>query len=147
MTSKAPRRVRVLRTLAGLWMLMGVVVAVTEQAATQPLSLTLCSVAPLLAYEAVPIPVRVALWVGTALLAFVASMRLRWQDYGWLALTIMPAERALSHLWSLGHGLIPGEPPGTTWAGIASALLWAGITHLVLIMAGWDEDTPNEGAA
>jgi len=143
MTSKAPRRVRVLRVLAGLWLLMGVVVAVTEHAIDLGDVVRGCAVA----YEAIPIPVRVALWVGTALVAFVASMRLRWQDWGWWALTILPAERALSHAWSVLHSLIPGEPPGTTAEGVASLLLWTGITHLILILAGWDEDTVREDRA
>ena len=132
MTSKNPRRVRALRVLAGLWLLMGIVVAVTEVDRV---------LGDAIAYEAIPIPVRVALWVGTALIAFVASMRLRWQDWGWWALTLLPAERAISHAWSVIQSLIPGDPPGTTAEGIASLLLWTGITHLILILAGWDEDT------
>ncbi len=137
MTSKAPRRVRVLRVLAGLWLLMGIVVAVTEHAINP---------ADAIAYEAIPIPVRVAGWVGPALVAFVASLRLRWQDWGWLALTLMPAERAISHAWSVLQSLIPGEPPGTR-EGVFSLLLWVGITHLILILAGWDEDTVREDRA
>jgi len=131
------RRSQALLVLAGLWLLMGIVVAVTEHE---------IDLGDAIAYEAIPIPVRVALWVGTALLAFVVSMRLRWQDWGWMGLALMPAERAISHAWSLGHGLIPGEPPGTTWAGFTSTLLWLGITHLVLILAGWNEDTPTDEA-
>lgn len=138
MTSKAPRRVRVLRVLAGQWLLMGIVVAVTEREIDH---------GDAIAYEAIPIPVRVAMWVGTALLAFVASMRPRWQDWGWWALTILPAERAISHAWSVLHSLIPGEPPGTTAEGVFSLLLWVGITHLILILAGWDEDTVREDRA
>jgi len=95
-------------------------------------------------YEALPVRVRVGLWVTSGTLALAASCRVRLQDYGWMGLALMPAERAISHAWSLGHGLIPGEPPGTTWAGFTSTLLWLGITHLVLILAGWNEDTPTD---
>lgn len=137
MTPKSPRRVRVLRVLAGLWLLMGTVVATTGH-----------SIDPgdAILYEALPLWVRVGLWVTSGAVAFAASCRVRLQDYGWMGLALMPAERAISHAWSLSHGLIPGEPPGTTWAGFASTLLWLGITHLLLILAGWNEDTPTEGA-
>ena len=130
-----PRRARVLRILAALWLLMGVVVAVSDSAIDP---------GDAILYEVLPVPVRVAMWGIPAIVALTASYRHRWQDAGWMTLAIMPAERAISHGWSLAHGLIPGEPPGTTWEGAASLLLWAGITHLVLILAGWDEDTPTE---
>lgn len=129
------RRSLVLRDLALLWLLMGSVVATTGH-----------SIDPgdAILYEAIPVPIRVALWIGCGLIALAASCRVRWQDRGWMALAVMPAERCISHVWSLAHSLIPGEPPGTTWEGIAFTFLWAGITHLVLILAGWDEDTPTE---
>ena len=131
------RRARTLRTLALLWLLMAVIVATTGH-----------DIDPgdAILYEIVlPVPVRVAMWAIPAIVALTASYRRSWQDAGWMVLAVMPAERAISHAWSLGHGLIPGEPPGTTWAGAASLLLWAGITHLVLILAGWDEDTATGG--
>lgn len=130
------RRARALRTIALLWLLMAVIVATTGH-----------DIDPgdAILHEALPIPVRIGLWVTTGLVALTASYRRSWQDAGWMVLAVMPAERAISHAWSLGHGLIPGDPPGTTWEGAASLLMWAGITHLVLILAGWDEDTPTGG--
>ena len=143
-----PRRARVLRILASLWLLMGVVVAVSDSAIDP---------GDAIAYEALPIWLRTAMWVSTALVALAASYRIRWQDWGWWALAIMPAERALSHAWSVLHSLshawsvlhslIPSHPPGTTAEGVASLLLWVGITHLVLTLAGWDEDTVREDRA
>lgn len=130
------RRALALRVLAGLWLLMAVIVATTGHAIDPGQAIL---------HEALPIPVRIGLWVTTGLVALAGSYRRSWQDAGWMVLAAMPAERAISHAWSLGHGLIPGEPPGTTWAGAASLLLWAGITHLVLILAGWDEDTATDG--
>lgn len=127
-----PRRARVLRILASLWLLIGVVVAVSDSAIDP---------GDAIAYEALPIWLRTAMWVSTALVALAASYRIRWQDWGWWALATMPAERALSHAWSVLHSMIPGDPPGTTAEGVASLLLWVGITHLVLTLAGWDEDT------
>lgn len=130
------RRALVLRVLAGLWLLMAAIVATTGH-----------DIDPgdAILYEVLPVPVRVAMWGIPAIVALTTSYRHRWQDVGWMVLAVMPAERAISHAWSLVHGLIPGEPPGTTWEGAASLLLWAGVTHLVLILAGWDEDTPAEG--
>lgn len=130
------RRSLALRVLGLLWLLMGAVVATSRQAIDP---------AHAILYEALPIWARFALWTSTGLIALAASLRIRWQDVGWMALAAMPAERAISHAWSLARGLIPGEPPGTTWEGAASLLLWVGITHLVLILAGWDEDTHMDG--
>ena len=137
MRRRVGRRSLILATLGGLWLLMAAIVATTGHD-IDPGDAILYEI-PL------PVPVRVAMWGIPAIVALAASYRHRWQDAGWMVLAVMPAERAISHAWSLGHGLIPGEPPGTTWAGAASLLLWAGIAHLVLILAGWDEDTATDG--
>lgn len=125
------RRSLALRVLGLLWLLMGAVVATSRQAIDP---------ADAILYEALPIWARFALWTSTGLIALAASLRIRWQDVGWMALAVMPAERAISHGWSLAHGLIPGHPPGMTWAALESILLWAGIARLILLLAGWDED-------
>ena len=92
-------------------------------------------------YEKIPVSIRVALWVSSGLLAVVAAYRLRWQNKGWMALTIMPAERAISHFWSFAQSVVPGDPPGTRLEGLALFFLWALIIRILLLVAGWDEDT------
>lgn len=129
------RRGTALRLLAPLWLLMGSIVAATGH------DIDPCDA---IWYESLPAALASALWTSTGLVALAAAYRVTWQNAGWWALALMPAERALSHAYSLAHGLIPGEPPGTTWAGAASMLLWAGIVHLVILLAGWDEDTCTE---
>lgn len=128
------RRPSALINFGLLWLLMGF--AVYAGAPSNPIV-----EGEAVLYEKIPVAIRAALWMGTGLLAVGAAYRLRWQNRGWMALTVMPAERALSHLWSFVQGVVPGDPPGTRLEGLALFLLWVLILRVLLLVAGWDEDT------
>ena len=128
------RRPSALINFGLLWLLMGFAVY-----AGAPSALILEHEAVL--YEKIPVTIRAALWVFTGLLALGAAYRLRWQNKGWMALTIMPAERAISHLWSFAQSVVPGDPPGTRIEGLTLFFLWALTLRILLLVAGWDEDT------
>ena len=87
-----------------------------------------------------PVPWRVGLWVGTGAAALATCWSSRAQIAGWGLILIMPVERAVSHLWSLAMWIVPGRPGGTPWA-IAYSLWWVANTALLLVMAGWQEDS------
>ena len=132
--SRIGRRPSALINFGLLWLLMGFAVYAGA-------SSTLILEGEAVLYEKIPVPIRVALWTSTGLLAVGAAYRLRWQNKGWMALTIMPAERAISHLWSFIQSVVPGDPPGARFEGLALFLLWVLILRILLLVAGWDEDT------
>lgn len=96
-------------------------------------------------YEGWPLWVRASLWYSTALVALVAAFVRRWQDFGWLALVIGPAERAIGHIMSLWHYLVPGDPPGTGLSAVVWTILWLVMLSVTVTLAGFDEDTPRVG--
>ena len=126
------RRGLSLLVLGAIWVVMGVVVAAQEREIDP---------ADAILYEAIPIEIRAGLWIGTGLVALFAAFCPHRQVAGWWALMILPAERAISHLWSFAQSVVPGEPPGTRFEGLALFLLWALIIRVLLLVAGWDEDT------
>ena len=62
-------------------------------------------------YEVWPVDLRVWLWLALGLTAVILAWT-PWRRYGWIAVVVMPAQRLLSHAWSLWHYLAPGWPPG-----------------------------------
>lgn len=93
-----------------------------------------------IAYEYIPIPVRVSLWltVGVAAIASAVGPKNR-QGIGYAALCFMPAERIGGMAWSVTQWLDPGYPSGTI-AALGSIAAWAIVLGLVFTIAGWDED-------
>lgn len=100
-------------------------------------------------FELLPVPVRAAMWATTGALAIACAPSRRWQKLGWVAIMLMPMERALGHLWSTAMYLIPGYPPGLASAP-AELVVWAALSGVVWITAGWPEPdyhTPAEVGA
>lgn len=95
-------------------------------------------------YLDIPLPVRIAGWVGTGLAAvggaFFARASNEW--LGWTALWIMPAERVFGYLWAFFDWLLPfggaGSPYGIFYAG-----QWLCAVTLLAVVATWREDTPS----
>lgn len=90
-----------------------------------------------LLHNLVPVWLRVGLWAVTALAAIILAMRGRHRG-AYVALSLMPAERAFSYVWSALMWVIPGHPvgygPSVLWA-----TWWAGTTVLLVIVAGWPD--------
>jgi len=91
-------------------------------------------------HEALPTWLRATLWITTALFALSAAWRVagRRDDWGYMALILMPTVRAMSFLWAWLVHLIPGPPDGdpTGWLGF---IVWGTVTVLVYTISGWPE--------
>ena len=87
-------------------------------------------------HHLLPVWVRVTAWVTTGALALASCWHPRISWVGWAAILLMPAERAVSYLWSLAMWVIPGGPSGTAWAG-PYALWWTANTAVLIVMASW----------
>jgi len=92
-------------------------------------------------HEALPVWLRATLWIGTALLALSSAWRVagRRDDWGYMALILMPTVRAMSYLWAWLIDLFGGHGDPTGWLG---ALVWATLAILVYTISGWPE-TPS----
>lgn len=94
-------------------------------------------------HEALPSCLRATLWMGTALVAVSSAWRTagRRDDWGYMALILMPIVRAASYTWAwvihLIHGGADGAPNG--WLG---AIVWGTVVILVFTISGWPE-TPS----
>lgn len=86
-------------------------------------------------YEVWPIELRLALWLAAGIVALVTAWT-PWRRIGWVAVVIMPVQRAASHAWSAWHYYVPGYPPGTA-ESLASACYWLATVGLILLLAGW----------
>ena len=84
-------------------------------------------------FEAMPIPVRVALWASAALTVAVGALWPRWESVAFGAAMVMPIERAAGHLWSWAHYIMPGYPPGDR-LGWGPALLWLSVAALIALV-------------
>ena len=84
-------------------------------------------------FEAMPIPVRVALWASAALIVAVGALCPRWEPLAFAAAMVMPIERAAGHLWSWAHHIMPGHPPGDP-LGFGPAVVWASTAALIALV-------------
>lgn len=89
-----------------------------------------------LLYDLLPWPSRAALWVTLGIVAALVSMRsVRW---GWVLLSIMPAQRLVGHAYSAYAWLVPGIPQGLPSA-FADVIIWASVLLLIRHLAGWPD--------
>lgn len=114
-------------TLVGLvWILVGLTVL------REPERVPLVS-------EWLPLWLRVALWTGAGLVALLTSWwppgRDRW---GFMALVVPAAIRALAYAWSWTLGLVSDGELGDSadWIGATG---WVAIVGFVLLLAAWPE--------
>ena len=95
-------------------------------------------------YDLMPWGVRGGLWLGFGILAALASLRsVRW---GWVLLSVMPAQRLVGHAWSALAYLIPGVPDGLPSA-FADVIVWGAVLLLIRHLAGWPDLTEKKVAA
>lgn len=109
---------------AGIWMLIGLGVAV--------------GVAPdgsgAAFHTTLPIPVRVGLWCGAALIAVITAPLERWSNLGLALLTVAPFIRFCSYLWAWVIDVVPGPPPGDP-RGWYSALFYGLMLAFVVLLS------------
>jgi len=92
-------------------------------------------------HEGLPSWLRATLWIGTALFALSSAWRVagRRDDWGYMALILMPIVRTASYAWAWLIHLTGGHGDPTGWLG---ALVWATLAILVFTISGWPE-TPS----
>jgi len=92
-------------------------------------------------HEESPSWLRAALWIGTALFALSSAWRIagRRDDWGYMALILMPLVRTMSYLWAWLINLFGGQGDPMGWLGV---IVWGTITILVFTISGWPE-TPK----
>lgn len=88
-----------------------------------------------LLHQLLPDGVRIILWIVGGLLSLAGAAGVRWQTVGYGVAVLMPAERAVSHLWSWLAHIWPGPPPGDP-AGLAWAVAWASTAALIVTLGG-----------
>lgn len=92
-------------------------------------------------HEALPVWLRATLWIGTGLLAVSFAWRTagRRDDWGYMALILMPIVRTASYGWAWLVHLTGGHGDPSGWLG---AIVWATFAILVYTISGWPE-TPG----
>lgn len=125
------RRGGVLLTIGVAWTLQGVSIGVVGDPAWPDDAALL--------HLAVPVPIRISLWVGTGVLAILGATvnRPRWERWGYMALVLMPMERAASFTWAWVTWLIATDVGYER--GWVAALSWAVTVLLIVIISGWEE--------
>ena len=86
----------------------------------------------------IPITIRAIMWVAFGVLAVLVSLRsVRW---GWVLLSVMPAQRMVGHAVSAYAWISPGGHSGlpSAWTDM---LLWAAVLLLIRHLAGWPDLT------
>ena len=94
-------------------------------------------------WEAWPLMLRTCLWVLSAVVVAFGAWRPRWETVAFAVAMVMPIERAVGHLWSWAHHLIPGSPPGDP-TGWGPAVVWVSVAALIALMG--KSSTPPEHA-
>jgi hypothetical protein len=122
------RRGAVLLTLGFAWIMFGVGVLLEE-----PIPGT-----EKLLHEQIPGPIRFTLWASMGLFAMANAFAppRKSDKWGFLALYIMPAERALSYVWGWIGSWDNVDGYSRGWF---SAIVWIIVMILVLITSGWKE--------
>jgi len=92
-------------------------------------------------HEVLPSWLRAILWMGTALAALSAAWRPagRRDDWGYMALILMPIIRTASYTWAWLTNMFGGHGDPTGWLG---AIVWGTVAVLVFTISGWPE-TPS----
>lgn len=111
--------------VAAIWCLIGLQVVLEPPPNPPP---------PAVLYYMLPSPVRIALWVGSGMIALALSMSVRWSSWGLAALTVAPLERAFSWLWSWVMYLIPEAPAGDP-RGWFNGLIWGCVALVPIFLS------------
>jgi len=103
-----------------------------------------------LLFSLIPTPVRGGAWIITGVLAMAFALRPRSitnDGIGFVALYIMPAERAAIFFWGWVQYVIPGDNPGYS-RGLLAAAVYAVLVAAVVVISSWPDppqNPPTEG--
>ncbi len=124
------KRGEVLLLLGIAWILIGIGAAIVPPPAEDLLFLH------------IPVPIRAALWCGTGLVAigYAWMPRVRSDGWGFVALYLMPAVRAVSYFIAWVDFTADGRS-GYRY-GWLSALFYTVFIGIVVVCAGWREPPP-----
>lgn len=93
-----------------------------------------------------PLTVGIA-WIVTGTVAIMSAQRRQGHDaFGFLALYVMAAFRALTHLSDVVLWIVPDGRPGEL-QGIVGVLVWAAVIALIVLVSGWKEPEPDHPQA
>lgn len=116
--------------LLGAWQITeGIVAAVTPRAYPAGASVI---------HEMIPGAIRAGMWIGCGLLAIVAARFVAARSVGWIVLTLMPVQCAISHLYAGLMWLIPDGPAGRI-DSLPRGIGWVVLLAAIILCAGWPE--------
>ena len=125
------RRGTILALLGAMWIATGITTLLAPPAPAY-LLLTVATEA------------RAAAWIVTGAVAMAHAVRPSGHDAaGWVALYVMAAYRAIAYGWGLVTFLLLPDPGGSLRA-LFGALTWAAILVILIVCAGWREDTGDD---
>lgn len=86
-------------------------------------------------------------WIVTGTVAIMSAQRRQGHDaLGFLALYVMAAFRALTHLSDVVLWIVPDGRPGEL-QGVVGVLVWAAVIALIVLVSGWKEPEPDHPQA
>jgi hypothetical protein len=129
------RRGTVLLLLGVIWILTGLDVLIRPEPSAEELAQLL--------HLRWPAEIRSAGWILTGMLAVAIGVRppRRGDQMGWLALYVMPAERAFSFIWSWLDYYLPLGNVGSQSA-VGGALVYLAILGIILTCSKWPDPPP-----
>ena len=98
-----------------------------------------------LLFAQIPTPIRAGAWVITGILSMAYALRPRSIDddgIGFLALYVMPAERAAIFLWGWVEWVTPGGGPGYG-RGLLAGAVYLTLVAAVMVIATWPDPPIN----
>jgi hypothetical protein len=101
-----------------------------------------------LLFEQIPTPIRAGAWIITGVLAMAYALRPRHitdDGIGFLALYVMPAERAAIFLWGWVEYVTPGGGPGYA-RGLLAGAVYLTLVAAVMVIATWPDPPINPPA-
>ena len=101
-----------------------------------------------LLFTHMPVWLRAGAWVATGVIAVAYALRpsrIKTDGVGFLALYVMPAERAAIFLWGWVEHMIPGGSVGYD-RGLLAGFVYLALVASVMVIASWPDPPVNPPA-